>query len=136
MFTRSPKTSKASSSAFGSIPAKELAVLEAHSTSVNLSQGRVVVRQGDPGREAFLVISGALSVERDNEPVAVVGPGALVGELALLHNEPRTATVIAASDAQVLALNRREFATVLDSCPTLAARLLGEAADRTESIAA
>jgi CRP-like cAMP-binding protein len=111
-------------------------VLDSQSTSLRMPSGRVVVQQGDHGREAFIVVRGDLVVERDGEPVATIGAGDVVGELALLRNVPRNATVRAQSDADVLVLSRREFVSVLDRCPTLAQRVLGEAATRQELAAA
>lgn len=112
------------------IPANELAILDSISTPVEIPAGRVVMREGAHGSEALLVVRGELLVERDGEAVAVIGPGAIVGELALLRNGPRNATVTAASDVLVLTLTRREFATVLERCPTLARRILVGAVKR------
>ena len=59
-----------------------------------------------------------------------MGAGDIVGEIALLENSRRTATVTALSDADVLAFNRREFATVLDECPAFAAFVTATAESR------
>jgi hypothetical protein len=67
----------------------------------NLEQGEALVRQGEPGRDLFLVLDGLLDVEVDGDVVAEVGPGALLGERALLEGGARTATVWAATEARV-----------------------------------
>ena len=73
----------------------------------------VIIRQGDPGDRFFIIRSGEVSVVREvdggHEHVATLGPGDCVGELALLFAVPRTATVIACGDVEVLALGRDDF---------------------------
>ena len=66
-----------------------------------LSEGDTLVRQGDEGRELFLILDGVLSVERDGEPLAEVGPGAILGEMALLGDGRRTATLLAKTNARI-----------------------------------
>ena len=66
-----------------------------------LSEGDTLVRQGDEGRELFLILDGVLSVERDGEPLAEVGPGAILGEMALLGDGRRTATLVAKTNARI-----------------------------------
>lgn len=91
---------------------------------VTLSSGSTLTRQGDIGREAFVLLDGTVEVRRDDRPVAELGPGAVIGELALLDGGPRTATAVATSDVTVLVLTRPAFNAVLDEIPTLAHRLL------------
>lgn len=66
-----------------------------------LSEGDTLVSQGDEGRELFLILDGVLSVERDGEPLAEVGPGAILGEMALLGDGRRTATLVAKTNARI-----------------------------------
>jgi predicted MFS family arabinose efflux permease len=78
-------------------------------THVELDAGEVLIRQGDEGDRAYLVATGELSVERYGEEVARVAPGAVVGEIALLHAVSRTATVRAVGPVRVLAIDGDEF---------------------------
>ncbi len=66
-----------------------------------LRQGTVLVEQGDPGQELFLLLDGVLEVVVDASPVAQVGPGAIVGERAILEGGRRTATLRAVTDVGV-----------------------------------
>jgi hypothetical protein len=66
-----------------------------------LGEGEALVEQGDEGRDLFLVLDGVLDVEVDGETVAQVGPGALLGERALLEGGVRTATLRAATPVKV-----------------------------------
>jgi len=91
---------------------------------IRLPEGTLLTRQGDIGREAFVILAGSAAVDRDGERVAEIGPGDVVGELALLDGGPRSATVTATSDIEALVLTRPAFTAVLDEIPTLAHRLL------------
>jgi cyclic nucleotide-binding protein len=66
-------------------------------------KGKTLVDQGDPGRELFLLLDGVLKVEIDGEPISEVGPGAILGELALLEGGTRTATLRAVTPCKVVA---------------------------------
>jgi len=64
-----------------------------------LRAGRTLVQQGQPREELFLLFDGVLQVEIDGKPVTQVGPGAILGEMALLHDGRRTATLRAVTRA-------------------------------------
>jgi CRP-like cAMP-binding protein len=66
-----------------------------------LTPGETLVEQGEPGDELYLLLDGVFAVEIDGEEVAEVGPGALVGERALLEGGTRKATLRAATPARV-----------------------------------
>lgn len=66
-----------------------------------LEAGATLVREGQPGRELYLILDGVLTVAVGGEPIAEVGPGAVIGERALLEGGTRTATVRAATRCRV-----------------------------------
>jgi CRP-like cAMP-binding protein len=66
-----------------------------------LRAGDVLVRQGDPGTEIYLVLDGVLRVDRDGQRLAEYGPGALLGERAYLEGGKRTSTLVAVTPARV-----------------------------------
>ena len=66
-----------------------------------LVEGDTLVREGDEGRDLFLILDGVFSIERSGKPVAEVGPGAILGEQALLGDGKRTATVVATTNARI-----------------------------------
>jgi CRP-like cAMP-binding protein len=68
---------------------------------VKLLPGETLVEQGAPGEELFLLFDGVLAVERDGETIAEVGPGAILGEMALLEGGRRTATLRAVTACRV-----------------------------------
>jgi CRP-like cAMP-binding protein len=80
--------------------------------------GRVLMRQGTPGAEAFLVADGEAAVTVSGLTVGKVGKGDLVGEMALLDHSPRSATVTADSPMRLLVLHPQAFAALVRQ-PTL-----------------
>jgi CRP/FNR family cyclic AMP-dependent transcriptional regulator len=92
-------------------------------------RGEVVFHRGDPGDVLHIVCQGRLKVvlpaESGGEAVlAIVGPGGLFGEMALLDGEPRSASVVALERAETAVLGRREFLQLMRRCPSAAERLL------------
>jgi hypothetical protein len=77
------------------------AVIDAKPRFRRLEAGRTLVRQGEPGQELFLLFDGVLQVEVDGEAVTQVGPGAILGEMALLQEGRRTATLRAVTPCRV-----------------------------------
>lgn len=113
---------------------RDLERLARAADTVRLPAGTVLTRQGDIGREAFVILSGSASVERDGTSIARLGSGDVVGELALLDGGPRSATVTAVTDLEALVLTRPAFNAVLEEIPTLAHRLLVTLARRLRAV--
>jgi CRP-like cAMP-binding protein len=76
-------------------------VIDAKPRFERLQAGRTLVEQGDRGEELYLLFDGMLRVEIDGKPVTEVGPGAILGELALLREGRRTATLRAMTPCRV-----------------------------------
>jgi len=121
---------------FSGLSKKERKAIARLITPVAVAQGTVLTREGDPGREAMLITSGTARVERDGQNVAILGPGELFGELALLTGERRMAMVTAETDMVVAALSRQEFASLLDASPKIAQKILVDAVRRLRQNAA
>ncbi|MDW8246026.1 MAG: cyclic nucleotide-binding domain-containing protein [Sandaracinaceae bacterium] len=87
-------------------------------------EGEVIVREGDRSESLFLLISGEVCVHRNGQPIAMLGPGAHFGEMALLSNRPRSATVTARSHARLLVIERPALMALLAQDPVLATKFL------------
>jgi CRP-like cAMP-binding protein len=76
---------------------------------VSVAAGETVFRQGDHGDRFYIVEDGRVEISIDGEKVADAWPGEAFGEIALLRDIPRTATVTSVDDTKLLALERDEF---------------------------
>ena len=109
---------------FAELDHDELDAVGQTATELDYEAGRVLMRQGARAHEMFVVMEGTVSVTKDGEHVADIGAGGFVGEMALLAHSPRNSTVTAASDVVVLHIDGREFGTLLDRVPEIAAKML------------
>ena len=89
-----------------------------------LPAGHVLIRQGDASRDFFVILKGAASVWRDGVLVARLGPGDYCGELALLTDASRDATVVAAQPVEALVFDDGAFGELLAAVPELTHELL------------
>lgn len=108
----------------------ELALIARNMDEVHVEAGRVLTRQDEVGREFFVIVEGTVEVRIDGQPVARLGPGDFVGELALLDRRGRTATVVTEGPAVVMISGTREFAELLAKAPTMTRKLLAGLAAR------
>lgn len=112
-----------------SVPTAELQTLDRLATTIDVPAGEEIVHVNGFGRECFVVIDGQFEVQRAGTTITV-GPGDIIGELALLTLKPRTASVTATTDSSVYVLTPSEFATMLDTCPNIARHILDGAVRR------
>ena len=97
---------------------------------LDLPAGRVLMRQGEWGREMMVVLEGRLKVERGGRVVDEVGPGGVVGEMALLAEGPRNATVTLLTDSKLLVVANREFHALMDELPSVRSQVYEGLAQR------
>ena len=94
---------------------KELALVDSAAAHIDVPAGRVLTREGQVGRESFVVVAGTATVTIDGTEVATLKRGDFIGEMALLDHEPRSATVIAATSMRLLVFDARSFSSALQS---------------------
>ena len=113
-------------------------VLAEHARFLEYGPREAVVRQGEPGDTLYLVARGELAVrvrlENGEREVARLGRGAFFGEMSLLTGEPRTATVVALSEAALLAVDRVAFSRVFAQNVHVAEELAGVIARRRRDL--
>lgn len=115
---------------FQNLSAKELAAVDRLVTTIDVPAGRELIRQGEPGSELIAVVDGEAEVRRDGDVIAVRGPGTFFGEMALLLDRPRNASVIARTPMTIDVINRLEFRQLLEDFPDLHAPLQAATAER------
>lgn len=100
---------------------------------VDLPKGRVLMRQGERGEEMFVLIDGAVHVDRDGRSIDMDRGGQFFGEIALLDGGPRTATVELTRDSSLLVISRRDFQTMMNELPDIRLQVLEALAQRVRS---
>jgi CRP/FNR family cyclic AMP-dependent transcriptional regulator len=101
--------------------------------SVEAESGAVLMEQGRVGQECYVIESGQAGVFVAEEHVVTLGPGSMVGEMALVDHRPRTATVITETPAQLLAFDTKAFRQLLSEMPKAEERIHGLLADRLKA---
>lgn len=102
---------------FATMSEAELARMAALGEPVDAEVGAVLTEQGDVGVECFLVLEGEAGIFAGGSHVATIGPGSVVGEMALIGHKPRNATVTAQTPMRLLAFNISSFKKLLDEMP-------------------
>jgi len=98
---------------FRDLSSAELDVLLARLVPLEAAADERIIRQGDLGERFYVVRAGAVEVQRDGQPLARLGPGEAFGEIALLLDVPRTASVTAVEPTRLLALEAHDFRDLL-----------------------
>ena len=109
---------------FAGCTKKELGRIASITTPVSVPAGQVLAREGDTGESFYVVVQGRAVASIEGEEVGAIGPGAFFGELALLDGGPRMATVTATAPTDLLVLDRSDFDSLLEDCPSVARRML------------
>jgi CRP-like cAMP-binding protein len=100
---------------------------------IDLPAGRTLMREGETGKEFFIIVEGTAEVRRGDELVATLGPGGFCGEIALVQRVPRTATVTATTPIDVLVLTGQGFASLRNRLPNLDQTVLDEITARVRA---
>ena len=114
---------------FEGLSKKELAQLARVTDDVEDEPGTVLCRQGKPGREFFVVMDGDVEIKRNGKPVKNA-TGDFFGEIALIEEIPRTATVTAKTKLRFFVLTARDFRVMLDDYPPIERKVLRALAKR------
>jgi CRP/FNR family cyclic AMP-dependent transcriptional regulator len=118
---------------FAGCSKSELRELAKTADELDLREGTVLTREGRPGREFFVLIDGTADVRKKGKKIADLGPGDWLGEIALITDSPRTATVTATSPVDVLVITDRRFRSVVETMPSIALKVLARVGERLSS---
>jgi CRP/FNR family cyclic AMP-dependent transcriptional regulator len=97
---------------------------------VDAESGSELTDQGRPGQTAYVILTGTASIEVGGASINTVGPGDMVGEMALIDHRPRTATVRATTDMRLLAFDATRFRRLLDEMPKAQVRVMEQLVER------
>ena len=115
---------------FRDLDARELDAVGAVVTDLRFNAGDVLIRQGDPAHEMFIVTVGELEVTRDAVHIADIGVGSFAGEMAVLARTQRNSTVTAKTDVEVLHIDGRSLQALFADVPEIAVKMLPVVAGR------
>jgi len=109
---------------------KELGEIASLADEIDLPENKSLIRQGERGREFFVLLDGEVDIVRDGTKIDTMQSGDFFGEIALVSNVPRTATVIANTPIRVLVITDRDFRMLLEHTPQLQLKVLEALAER------
>jgi CRP-like cAMP-binding protein len=118
---------------FEDLTRKELSELAKVTEDMDVESGQVLCKEGATGQEFFVIMEGEVDVSISGQPISTLGSGEFVGEIALLEDVPRTATVIAKTPLRFFVMTRQSFRQALDANPQIERKLLSALARRVAS---
>jgi CRP/FNR family transcriptional regulator, cyclic AMP receptor protein len=119
---------------FAGLGRKDLAEVGRLCDEVDLPSGRELMREGRRASEFFVIVDGHVRVDRGGSPVARLGPGDFLGEIALIDHGPRAATATCETECRLLVLGHREFESLLDRYPSIQLSVLKALAQRVRAL--
>jgi len=121
-------------SLFSELSQRDLEQVAQLADAVDLPAGHVLMREGQNGTQAFVIASGEAQVEQGGRTLATVGPGSVLGEMALLAEGPRVATATLTKPSRLFVLAHREFHSLMESQPAVRDCVLNEVARRLREL--
>jgi CRP/FNR family transcriptional regulator, cyclic AMP receptor protein len=109
---------------------RDLSRLAATTRIESVDAGHTLFREGSTATNLYIVLAGSVSVRRGGRVVARVGPGEVIGELAVVLGGTRTATVVAETPMDWLVMDQRSLRQAIDTVPGLGWKLLSSMASR------
>jgi CRP/FNR family transcriptional regulator, cyclic AMP receptor protein len=119
---------------FAGLNRREIEFLGKLMDDVDVPDGKVLTREGARGGEFFIVLEGAVRIERDGKQLNRLGPGDFLGEIALIDQGPRTATAIADGPVRLMVLTSSAFVSMLSQNPGVETKILRVLASRVRDL--
>jgi CRP-like cAMP-binding protein len=108
----------------------EITLFNKSADAAEVPAGEVLFCEGDPGDVMFAVVDGRIDLTKSGAIIEEIGPGGIVGEMALIDSSPRSATATAAVPARVVAVDRQHFTYLVQEHPTFALQVMALMAER------
>ncbi len=115
---------------FAGCSKSELQKIASLADELDLGEGATLIREGERGREFIVIADGTERVTRKGKAVRDLGAGDFIGEIALVADVPRTATVTATSPVRLLVVTDRAFRGLLEQMPSIAKKVLQSLGER------
>jgi CRP-like cAMP-binding protein len=115
---------------FAGLSRSELGQIASIADEIDVAERKVLIREGERGREFFVLLEGDVEVRRDGRTLSMRGKGEFFGEMALISRRPRNATVTTTSPVRALVIRDIEFQALLRQKPQIALKVLETFADR------
>jgi CRP-like cAMP-binding protein len=97
---------------------------------VSFSAGQTIFQEDEPGDVMYVVLEGAVDILINGKVINTVGPGGLLGELALIDTRPRSATAVAQTDCKLVPISAKRFAFLVQQTPNFALHVMRVMANR------
>lgn len=99
-----------------------------------VAAGETIIVEGGVAQEMFLLRKGRAEIRVKDQPVEEVGPGGIFGEMALIDQSPRSATVVAVEDAEIIPINERLFVILVQDAPYFALDVMRTLVERIRAM--
>jgi CRP-like cAMP-binding protein len=117
---------------FSSCSRSELGEIAQIADEIDLPEGKELTKQGAAGREFFVLLEGDADVTKEGKSINTLGAGDFFGEISLVEDTPRTATVTATSPVRTLVITDRAFRRLLEEQPEIQRKVLVALAERVK----
>jgi CRP-like cAMP-binding protein len=92
--------------------------------AIQFKRGSIIFREGDEARELFVIKSGHVRIQIGNRTITELGVDSIFGEMALIDSEPRSATAIALTDAELVPVSEKQFLFLVSQTPYFALKVM------------
>ena len=118
---------------FEGLSRNELLEIAKVTEDLEVEAGKALTREGQSGSEFFVIVDGDVSVTKEGQEIRTLGPGDFFGEIALLEDTPRTATVTAKTPLRFFVLTRQAFRSMLAHQPKLEEKVVAALEERVQA---
>jgi len=119
---------------FAACNRNELKRIASLADEIEVPAGKVLCKEGAPGREFFVIAEGQATATLRRKKVATFGPGNFFGEMAILDHQPRSATITTESPTRLFVVDIRSFGQLLEDAPNVAKKIMRGIAQRLREV--